>query len=47
MKKQTINFNKKITIAVLMLLSIQVKSQSDSYFEISKNLEIFTDFIKS
>ena len=46
MKKQTLNFNKKITIAVLMLLCVQVKSQSDSYFETSKNLEIFTNLYK-
>ena len=47
MKKQTFNFSKKIaTIVVLMFLFNQVKSQSDSYFETSKNLEIFTDLYK-
>ena len=29
-----------------MFLFNQVKSQSDSYFETSKNLEIFTDLYK-
>tara|TARA_B100000674_G_scaffold57015_1_gene39715 strand:- start:21178 stop:22839 length:1662 start_codon:yes stop_codon:yes gene_type:complete len=47
MKKQTFNFSKKIaTIVVIMLSFIQVKAQSDSYFETSKNLEIFTDLYK-
>ena len=47
MKKQTFNFSKKIaTIVVIMLSFNQVKAQSDSYFETSKNLEIFTDLYK-
>ena len=47
MKKQTFNFRKKIvTIIVLLFLYNQGQSQSDSYFETSKNLEIFTDLYK-
>ena len=47
MKKQTFNISKKIaTIVVLMIFFNQVKSQSDSYFETSKNIEIFTDLYK-
>ena len=46
MKKQTFNFSKKITIVVIMIFFNQVKSQSDSYFETSKNIEIFTDLYK-
>ena len=47
MKKHTFHFSKKIaTIVVIMFLFIQVKAQSDSYFETSKNLEIFTDLYK-
>ncbi|MAO71502.1 MAG: peptidase S41 [Flavobacteriales bacterium] len=47
MTKQTFNFSKKITvIVILVFLCFQVKSQSDSYFETSKNLEIFTDLYK-
>ena len=47
MKKQTFNFSKKIaTIVVFIFLFNHVKSQSNSYFETSKNLEIFTDLYK-
>ena len=47
MKKNTYNFSKKLVIIfVIALFSNQLKSQTDSYFEISKNLEIFTDLYK-
>ena len=47
MKKNTLKISKKIiTIFVLVLFSAQLKSQTDSYFEVSKNLEIFTDLYK-
>ena len=47
MKKQTFKFSKRIvTVVVLILLYTQVKSQSDSFFETSKNLEIFSDLYK-
>ena len=47
MKKNTYNFSKKLVIIfVIALFSSQLKSQTDSYFEVSKNLEIFTDLYK-
>ena len=47
MKKNTYNFSKKLVIIfVIALFSTQLKSQTDSYFEVSKNLEIFTDLYK-
>ena len=47
MKKNIHNISKKIvTIFVIVLFSSQLKSQTDSYFEVSKNLEIFTDLYK-
>ena len=47
MKKNINNISKKIvTIFVIVLFSSQLKSQTDSYFEVSKNLEIFTDLYK-
>ena len=47
MKKNTHNISKKIVIIfVIALFSNQLKSQTDSYFEVSKNLEIFTDLYK-
>lgn len=47
MKKITYNFSRKlVTIFVIALFSTQLKSQTDSYFEVSKNLEIFTDLYK-
>jgi len=47
MKKNTYNFSKKLVIIfVIALFSNQLKSQTDSYFEVSKNLEIFTDLYK-
>ena len=47
MKKNIHNISKKIvTIFVIVLFSTQLKSQTDSYFEVSKNLEIFTDLYK-
>ncbi len=47
MKKNIHNFSKKLVIIfVIALFSNQLKSQTDSYFEVSKNLEIFTDLYK-
>ena len=47
MKKNIHNISKKIvTIFFIVLFSSQLKSQTDSYFEVSKNLEIFTDLYK-
>ena len=47
MKNKTIQISLKVSlIFIFLFLFLQGKSQTDNYFETSKNLEIFTDLYK-